>query len=329
MRRRKFAAELIGFGLAAVLPWQVAAQDRRRAHMGFLSGGRQETSENTLGVLTDSLALLGWRAGDTLRIDGRWAAGDAAVLPHLAAELIALRPDVIVSTGTTETKALQAATQTIPIIFMQVPADPVAIGLVKRISRPGGNISGFMQGPQFLWGKRIDLLIEVLGRLPRHLTWVGNPRNSASEPSWTDARDAAAKIGIDLKRLNISSASDLKPAFETLTDTDALLVQWDFLFAAQREQIAALVAQRSLPAIYESRDQIIAGGLISYGADLRENYRQGALYVHRILDKLAVVGELPVVQASRFEVVLNLKTAKALGLTLPESLIARADEVIE
>jgi putative ABC transport system substrate-binding protein len=132
-----------------------------------------------------------------------------------------------------------------------------------------------------------------------------------------------------LKRLNISSASDLRPAFETLTDTEALLVQWDFLFAAQREQIAALAAQRSLPAIYESRDQIIAGGLISYGADLRENYRQGALYVHRILNKMAAVGELPVVQASRFEVVLNLKTAKALGLTLPESLIARADEVIE
>jgi putative ABC transport system substrate-binding protein len=326
MRRRDIIAAL---GVMAAGPSQVAAQDRRPAQMGFLSGGRQETSESTLGALTESLTLLGWRAGDTLRIDGRWATGDSAVLPRLAAELVALRPDVIVSTGTTETKALQAATQTIPIIFMQIPADPVAIGLVKRISRPGGNITGFMQGPQFLWGKRIELLTEVLGQPPRHLAWVGNPQNHASELSWTDAREAAAKIGSELKRVDISSASDLKPAFDTLSGTGALLVQWDFLFAAHREQLAALVAQRRLPAIYENREQVIAGGLMSYGADLRENYRQGALYVHKVLNRTAVVGELPVVQASRFEIVLNLKTASTLGLTIPQALINRADEVIE
>lgn len=325
MRRRAFVA-LLG-GAAASWPAVTSAQPRTR--LGYLSGGlKGDNEENTVAILRESLRALGWRLGETLDIEERWASGDFASLPRLAKELLARRPDVLVSTGQTETRALQALTTTIPIIFMQVSVDPVAAGFVKQIARPGGNITGFMQGPHFLWGKRIELLTELLGRSPRRLAWIGNPGNAGSEASWADARDAAAKVGSEVIRVNVSTVGDLDRAFDALKSRDALLVQFDFLFAAQKQRVAAHVARVRLPAIYENRSQATAGGLMSYGGDLRENYRQGAKYVHRVLNGTPP-GDLPVVQASRFELVLNVKTARALGLTVPDVLLARADEVIE
>lgn len=325
MRRREFVA-LLGGG-TVLGPATLAAQSRAR--LGYLSGGRKGDNEaNTVSILKDSLQALGWRPGQTLEIDERWAGGDFAILPGLAAELLARRPDVLVSTGTTETRALQAHTRTIPIVFMQLAVDPVAAGFVKQIARPGGNVTGFMQAPHFLWSKRLEVLAEILGRPPRRLAWIGNPGNTGSEANWIDARNAAGAVGSEVIRVNVSTAPDIERAFETVKGRDALLVQFDFLLAVEKQRVAAHAARLRLPAVYENRTQALAGGLVSYGADLRENYRQGAQYVHRILNGTAP-GDLPVVQPSRFELVLNLRSARALGLAVPAALLARADEVIE
>src|SRR5690242_15322202 len=206
---------------------------KRRALLALLAGaaaGRLEDNvENTVGVLRDSLRELGWRPGENIIIEERWASGDATVMPRLARELVAERPDILVATGTTETRALHELTNTIPIVFMQLAVDPVSVGFVQRISRPGGNITGFMQWPQSLWGKRIELLTELLGRPPRRLAWVGNPGNAASAGNWADAREAARRIGAEIVRIDVGSARDLERAFETAKGRDALLVQFDFL----------------------------------------------------------------------------------------------------
>jgi putative ABC transport system substrate-binding protein len=295
--------------------------------LGYLSGGSPEASEYSLDILTASLHELGWRAGETLDIDVRFAHGDSSRFPELAKGLVALRPDVIAATGASETKALQRATQDIPVVFMQV-ADPIAAGVVESIARPGKNIIGLAQGPQILWGKRLELMTELLARPPRRLAWLGNPGNVGSPSGWTDAQDAAARIGAELLRIEVSEAAQLDEAFKAVNAADALMVQWDFLFAVERYRIAGLAARARVPAIYENRTQVLAGGLISYGGDLRENYRQGAAYVDRIL-RGARPSDLPVIQASRFELVLNLGAAKVLGLTVPLTILARADEVIE
>jgi putative ABC transport system substrate-binding protein len=317
---------MFGFACAAAVIDPSQAQTVRRKRLGYLSGGRQGTGAYTIDILKASLRDLGWRGNETIDIDERWADGDVSRLARLASELVQLRPDVIAATGTSEAKALQAATQDIPIVFLQV-ADPISSGLVASISRPGGNITGFAQGPQILWSKRLGLLTEMLGRQPRHLAWLGNPGNSGSVSNWADARDAAARAGVDLARIDVSRAEELEGAFKGVKGLDGLLVQWDFLFSVVSRQIAELAAQERVPAIYENRAQVLAGGLMSYGGDLRENFRQGAAYVDRIL-KGARPGDLPVVQASRFELILNTGAAKALGLTIPDNLLARADEVI-
>jgi ABC-type uncharacterized transport system substrate-binding protein len=326
MNRRDFLAAMYGIGYALVAN-SVEAQTVRRRKLGYLSGGRQGMGEYSIDIFKASLRDLGWRANETIDIDERWADGDASRLPPLASELVALRPDVLACTGASEAKALQSATSEIPIVFLQV-ADPVSNRLVASISRPGGNITGLAPGPQILWSKRLELLTEMIGRQPRHLAWLGNPENSGSVPNWADAKEAAARAGAELARIDVSRAEQLEGAFKGIKGLDGLLVQFDFLFAVMRSRIAELVAQERVPAIYENRSQVLAGGLMSYGGDLRENYRQGAMYVDRIL-KGARPGDLPVIRASRFELVLNAGAAKALGLTIPVNLLARADEVIQ
>jgi ABC-type uncharacterized transport system substrate-binding protein len=325
MNRRDFLTAMFGAGCAAAAkPGQ--AQTVRRRKLGYLSGGRQGMGEFNIDILKASLRELGWRENETIDIDKRWADGDASRLARLAGELVQLRPDVIACTGTSEAKALQSATQQIPVVFLQV-ADPISSRLVASISHPGGNVTGFAQGPQILWSKRLGLLTEMIGRQPRHLAWLGNPENSGSVPNWADAKEAATRAGSELTRIDVSRAEQLEGAFKGIKGLDGLLVQFDFLLAVMRSRVAELVAQERVPAIYENRMQVLAGGLMSYGGDLRENYRQGAVYVDRIL-KGARPGDLPVIQASRFELILNTGAAKALGLTIPDNLLARADEVI-
>jgi putative tryptophan/tyrosine transport system substrate-binding protein len=289
--------------------------------------GRDSTYHPVRNCGATSLQQLGWREGETFVVDARFANGDFSIIPRLAVELVAQRPDVVVATGSSEAKALQIATQDIPIVSLQV-AEPLSLGLVDSIARPGRNITGFSQGPQFLWEKRLEILEELLGQPPRRLAWLGNPGNAGSAFNWTDAKDASTKLGAELARVEVSKADQLDVAFEALQNRDALLVQWDFLLYSQRKRIVDLVAQRRLPAAYEYRGYVVEGGLLSYGADVRDNYRRAASYVDRIL-KGARPADLPVDQASRFELSINVKTAKALGLTVPATLLARADEVIE
>jgi len=327
MRRRDLLTTAVGLTCFAVLD-RSEAQPVRRKRLGYLSGGKQGLwSKYTIDILKASLRDLGWHENGTIEIDERWADGEASRLPDLARELVQLQPDVIAATGTSESKALQAATQDIPVVFLQV-ADPISSGLIASISRPGGNITGLMQGPQILWSKRLGLLTEMMGRPPRHLAWLGNPGNSGTASNWADAKDAVARVGADLIGIKLSRAEDLQRAFNDIKGADGLFVQWDFLFSILSSQIAQLAAQQGVPAIYENRAQVLAGGLMSYGGDLRENFRQGAVYVDRVL-KGARPADLPVIQASRFELVVNKGAATALGLTLPDSLLARADEVIE
>jgi len=326
MRRRNVLTGAFAFTCGASLS-PILAQTARRKRVGYLSGGRASPVDYTLDILKASLRDLGWRENDTIDIDTRWADGDSSRLARLASELVHLRPDVIATTGGSEAKAVQLITSDIPIVFHMV-ADPVTSGLVASISRPGGNTTGFTQGPQLVWSKRLGLLTEMLGHEVRHLAWLGNPGHSGSQLNWADANDAAARLAIDLAKIDVGRAEDLDGAFKGVKGLDGLLVQWDFLFAILSSQIANLAAKHSLPAIYENRAQVLAGGLMSYGGDLRENFRQGASYVDRIL-KGARPADLPVIQASRFELVLNKGVAKTLGLTIPDSLIARADEVIE
>jgi putative ABC transport system substrate-binding protein len=309
----------------------LGAQGKRKVRIGYLTGaistpeGRSLTG--SLEILKEGLHQLGWREGETFDVDARFGKGDFSIIPRLAEELVAQRPDVIVATGSSETKALQAATRDIPIVFLQIP-DPISLGVIESIARPGRNITGFAAGPQLLWGKRLEVLAELLGRSPRRLAWLGNPGSAAAERNWSDANDAAAKLGAELTRVEVSKPEELGTAFDLLEGRDALIVQWDFLLYSLRKQIVELVAQRQIPAVYEYRGYVVEGGLLSYSADVSENYRRAASYVDRIL-KGARPADLPVDQAGRFELVINLKAAKALGLTVPTALLARADEVIE
>jgi len=285
-------------------------------------------AESLIETLKRNLSDLGWRTGDTLDVDERQAGGDASLLPHLATEIVAQRPNVIACTGGTEAKALQSATREIPIVFLQVAVDPVAVGLVESISRPGGNVTGIMQAPQLLSSKRLSIVTELLGRPPRRLAYIVNPGNVNGARLWIDAAEAANNIGAEIDRVDVNTPLAVAGVFAGLKDRDAIIVQYDFLLVSLRNEIADLAARQRLPVMYENQAHVLVGGLASYGADLRENYRQGALYIDRIL-RGAHPRDLPVVQGNRLELVLNVTTANTLGLTIPPTLLARTDEVIE
>jgi putative ABC transport system substrate-binding protein len=212
-----------------------------------------------LDILVAALGERGWRSGETLDLDARWAGGDVSQLPGFAADLVAARPDVLVSTGLSETLALRAVTATIPIVFTLV-TDPVAAGIAQSIARPGGNVTGFSLGPQPLYGKQLDLLTALLGRPPRRLAWIGNPANPGAEFHWHDASDAARRLGTDIVRIDIRTAAEVEPAFMAIAGCDAAIVFYDPLSASERVRIAVLAAQRRLPTMYGSRIHVLAGG---------------------------------------------------------------------
>jgi len=330
MKRRDFMA-LVSAAIFQGASPELDAQDLRKVRLGYLNGAiatpEGGSLSGSLETLKEGLDWHGWREGETFEVEARFANGDSSLIPRLAAELVARRPQVIVATGSNETRALQTATRDIPIVFLQIP-DPLSLGVVDSIARPGRNITGFSNGPQILWGKRLSILVELLGRPTLRLAWLGNPANAGAASNWADAKHAAEKLGADLIRVELSTAEHLDSTFESVKDRDALLVQWDFLLFSLRKRIVELAAQHRLPAVYEYRGYAVEGGLLSYGADVRDNYRRAAGYVDRIL-KGARPADLPVDQASRFELVINVRTAKSLGLTIPPALLARADEVIE
>ena len=327
MRRREFITALGG----AAVAWShgARAQQATMPVVGFLHSGSPAPYAGRVAAFRQGLVGAGFVEGKNLRIEYRWAEGRYDRLAAFAAELVERRVTVIVAAGGVHTApAAKAATSTIPIVFA-IGTDPVAQGLVASYAKPGGNVTGIASMTQELGTKRFGLLIEIISATAS----VGVLVNRANAAAKADAEQVAAAgraQGHEVHVVRAISEAEIDSAFAALSqlNVNALLVQPDPFFTSRAAQIVALANRRALPAIYPAREYAEAGGMISYGADVRHQYRQTGAYTARILrgEKPA---ELPVVQPTKFELVVNLITAKALGLTVPPTLLARADEMIE
>jgi putative ABC transport system substrate-binding protein len=327
MRRRQFIT-LLG-GTAAAWPLAARAQQPAMPVVGFIHSASATYLGSMTAAFSEGLRETGFVEGQNVAIEYRWAEGHYDRLPALAAELVARRPAVIFAGGSTEpARAVKAATATIPIVFVSA-ADPVQMGLVASLNRPGGNVTGASLLGSALEAKRLELLHQLMPKTPVVAVLL-NPKYPAFKTQVQEVQEAAAQLGVKLIMLNASTVADIEASFPSIArqDAGALLVTQDPLFGAQREQIVALAAKHSLPAIYWQREFIAVGGLISYGPNFPEAYHQAGLYVGKIL-KGEKPAELPIVQPTKFDLVLNLKTAKTLNIDVPPNLLALADEVIE
>ena len=326
MRRRALLATPLLAAATATRGALAQPRPSRLPRLGMISAASADDPVAFV-YLRRYLATLGWRHGETLHIEARNGNGEPGVSPRLAAEILATQPDVIVVTGSTEARAVQQATRRIPIVFLQV-VDPVALGLVASLARPGGNVTGAAASGQMLWGKRLEVLAELLPADRRRLAVLNNPSNPAHARNLTDIAEQAPRLGFTPRVLNLTTPAAMPAVLAEAAQDHAMLVPHDFILFPARRRVVAFAAEARLPAVYENRFSPEVGGMASYGADLRENYRQGAQYVDRLL-RGARVEDLPVVQPNRVELVINLAAVTALGLSAPPRLLARADEVIE
>jgi putative tryptophan/tyrosine transport system substrate-binding protein len=327
VRRRDFIV-LLG-GTAAAGPLSARAQQDPAPVIGVL--GSQSPSgpwAEFFAAFRQGLSETGYSEGRNVTIEARWAEDHYDRLPALAAELIGRRPAMIAAFATPAAKAAKAATTTIPVVFTTI-ADPVQIGLVASLNRPGGNVSGVTLLGVEVEPKLLDLLHEAVptAAVMGHLV---NPTNPNAETQSRTVQEAAQRLGVQLHVLNATNPSDFDPTFTKLHDLQvaALVVGQDALFVTKAEQLAQLLARYRIPAITALREFAVAGGLMSYSAEQRDAYRQAGIYAGRIL-KGEAASNLPVMQATKFTLVINLKTAKAFGLNIPLPLLYRADEVIE
>jgi putative ABC transport system substrate-binding protein len=313
-----------------VAPFAADAQRLTTVHrIGWLGGGSPPTGPNpSLEAFRQGLRDLGYVEGQNLVIEYRYAEGKFERFPALAAELVRLPVDVIVTGGVNAARAAQQATRTIPIVIA-AGGDPVGAGLVASLARPGGNITGLSFMSSALGGKRLELLKEAVPTVSRVAVLV-NPSNSNTVLQWKEMEGAAQSLGMQLHALEVRSADELERAFATATreGVGALMVFRDFLTGTLRAQIIHLAATSRLPVMSEEREFVDAGGLLSYGPSLADLNRRAATYVDKIL-KGTTPADLPVEQPIKFELVVNLKTAEALGLTLSPGLLFQADEVIK
>jgi len=318
MDRRAFIS-MVAFGLVAAPVVGEAQQADKARRIGWLSI-RAQTSTAFLQGLHD----LGWIEGRNLVIERRYAGNDPSRLPGLAAELVHLHVEIIVAGDSAAIPSARKATQTLPIV-MTVTGDPVEQGYVVGLGRPGGNITGLSAVSPELAGKRLELLKESVPRLGR-VAVVGPP----AHPDWQAMKVATATLGVQLQALTLQSPEEIEGAFQLATRERAggLIVLPSPRTNNYREKIVALAPRTRLPAVYPIREYVEVGGLMAYGPSLPDMYRRAAGYVDKIL-KGAKPGDLPVEQPTKFELVINLKTAKALGLTIPQTLLQRADQVIE
>jgi ABC-type uncharacterized transport system substrate-binding protein len=326
MRRRDFIALLAG---AAACPLAARAQQAAMPVIGFLHTGSLELNGKFLKGFREGLAQAGFIEDKTVRIEFRWAAGQDERLPELAADLVNRRVSVIASPASTPAAlAAKAATTTIPIVFA-TGGDPVALGLVASLNRPGGNVTGIAFQTVELAGKELALLHELLPQTRRFVAVV-NPNLALSDTVVRGLQPAAAALGLEVEIVRATTDREIEVAFARLSRSPgiALLLGPDPSFTSRRAQIVALAARYALPAIYVAREFAEVGGLISYGPDLTNAYRETGLYSGRIL-KGENPADLPVAQPTKFELVINLRTARTLGLAIPEKLLALADEVIE
>jgi putative ABC transport system substrate-binding protein len=327
IRRREFICTL--GGAAAAWPLAARAQQPALPVIGYLESRSPDTQADRLRAFRQGLKDTGYVEGENVRIEYRWAENQVDRLPMLAAELVRQRVNVIATTGgELVALAAKAATMTIPIVF-GVSQDPVPFGLVASHSRPGGNATGVNFLVTELGSKQLGLLHELVPAAAR-VGLLVNPKSPTPERAMRDVTAAASAIGIQVDVVQASDSREIESVFGTLVHNkaDALLVVSDAFFVSRRLQLAILAARHALPAVYNVREYAEAGGLMSYGTNVRDAYRQIGVYVGRIL-KGAKPADLPVVQSSKFELVINLPTARALGIEVPPDLLARADEVIE
>ena len=305
-----------------------AQQPKKVPRIGVLFPGTPASFSTRTEAFLQGLRELGYVEGKTITIEWRWAQDRVEQLPELAAELVRLNVDVIVTNGTPASQVAKNATRTIPIV-MAVVGDPVGTGLVESLARPGGNATGLSNLTPELSGKRLELLKEVVPRASRVAVML-NPTNPNHQLDLKETQVAARTLGVELQPIEVSNPNTFQGAFATMTRdrVRALIVLADPTFYSQRSRIVELAVKSRLPGIYSQLEFAEAGGLLSYGPDRADLYRRAATYVDKIL-KGANPAELPVQQATKFELVINLKTVKALGLTIPQSLLQRADEVIQ
>jgi putative ABC transport system substrate-binding protein len=326
MRRREFIG-LLG-GAATIWPLAARAQQPALPVIGFLHSATPDLNTRFVATFREALSERGYVDGRNTTIDFRWAEGQYNRLPALAADLVRRQPAVIVAFGPPAAMAAKAATATVPVVFT-AGVDPVGVGLVASLNRPGGNVTGIYIFAGALEAKRLELLSEMIPRASLIAVLV-NPADPQAPTQVTDTQAAATALGRQTFILNASSDRDFDAVFATIVErhASALLVSSGIFFGDRRKQLVALAARHNVPAIYEWRESAADGGLMSYGANFTDLYRQAGNYAGQILAGRNPA-DLPVMQSTKFELVINLKTAKALGLTVPPTLLARADEVIE
>ena len=328
MKRREFIT-LMG-GAAA---WPLAAraqQPERMRRIGVLMTTAADDPEGQarLAAFVQGLQQLGWTDGRNMRIDTRWAGGNADDIRRHAAELVALAPDVILAPGSATVGPLLQATRTVPIVFVHVP-DPVGAGFVDSLARPGGNVTGFIFLEYATSGKWLELLKQVAPSVTRAAV-IRDAALTSGTGRFGAIQSAAPSLGVEVSPVNVRDAGEIERVVAAFarTPNGGLIVTAGALSSVHRDLIITLAARHRLPAVYGNRHFVTAGGLISYGPDLIDQYRRAAGYVDRIL-KGEKPADLPVQAPTKFELVINIKTAKALGLEVPPTLLARADEVIE
>jgi putative ABC transport system substrate-binding protein len=325
MRRREFI-KLIG-GAGAAWPLAARGQQTKTARIGFIGSGPASIYVDRMTALRSSLRDLGYLEGKNLTIEFRYADGNYERLPGIAAELVGLGLDVIVAAATPAIQAVQRATKTIPIV-MSPATDPIGSGFIESLARPGGNITGVANMSADLSAKSLEILHSIVPGAARVAVLMSN--NPSHRTQLDEIQGAARQFGLTLLSVRVATASEIDGLAGQLANMkcDSVLVFTDPLLISQRVKIAELAAMAKLPAVYQSKEHVEAGGLISYGASLLSLTRNAALYVDKIL-KGAKPADLPVEQPTAFELVINLKAAKALGLEIPSTLLAVADEVIE
>jgi putative ABC transport system substrate-binding protein len=328
MKRREFITLLVG--AAAAWPLGGRAQQPPMRHVGVLmsTGADNADSQARLAAFLQGLQEFGWAVGRNLRIDIRWGAGDPDRHRQYAAELVSLAPDAILATGSAAAAPLRQTTRTIPIVFAIVP-DPVGAGLIANLARPGGNVTGFLSFEYGLSGKWLELLKQIAPSVTRAAIFR-DADVSGGIGQFAAIASMAPSLGVDAVPVNVRDPSEIERELAGFarSPNGGLIVTGSAGALIHRDLLVRLAAQHKLPAVYYERLYVTAGGLISYGPDQVDQYRRAAGYVDRIL-KGEKPADLPVQAPTKYELVINLKTAKALGLTVPDNLLARADEVIE
>jgi len=329
MRRREFIKVVVGS--TAVWPFTALAQQFERIRrIGVLIPATSDDADYQARAeaFLQGLQQLGWTIGQNVQIETRWATSNPADIRRHATELVALGPDVILVNGVAAVTLLLQATRAVPIVFVAV-ADPVAAGFVDSLARPGGNATGFSTLEYSFGGKWLELLKQIAPNVTR-VAVIRDPAISGGIGLFSAVQSAASSVGVELSPVNVRDAGEVDRAIGAFASgaNGGMIVTASSLAFAQRDTIVALAARHKLPAVYFHRIFVRSGGLISYGPDLVDQYRRAAAYVDRIL-KDEKPGELPIQAPTKYELVINLKNAKTLGLTVPPSLLARADEVIE